>query len=199
MHLYLIQLLIRYSINRSVALQRLSTYTNTVLQKMYSASVGNYYAPIIAEDNASSHRTNTSNSSRYATRIMVRRYALTSTAYKYLEIGISMRPIALVEIVLGDNRGNQLVLSIPTWKGLIEKRADIEQRMRSSGSWINDLAVEFCVMYNSRIVKMMRHNKSLYFKPDTLICLFNLEHCINHVYMQLYETTHHVDTKFSNL
>ncbi|KMQ91625.1 hypothetical protein RF55_8480 [Lasius niger] len=87
----------------------------------------NYYAPIEDIkiltckkecDNASTHR---------AIRILGRRYALTPTSYKYLEIGISVGITSYVELALGDNRGNQIILPIETWKSQMQKRADIEQ------------------------------------------------------------------------
>ncbi|XP_076246346.1 uncharacterized protein LOC143186544 [Calliopsis andreniformis] len=37
-------------------------------------------------------------------RILGRRYPLTSTSYKYLEIGIAVGLLSTVEIILGDNR-----------------------------------------------------------------------------------------------
>ncbi|EFN88853.1 hypothetical protein EAI_04698 [Harpegnathos saltator] len=46
----------------------------------------------------------------HATRcILGRRYALTATSHKYLEIGLNVQSrLPVVEIVLGDNRGNEL-------------------------------------------------------------------------------------------
>jgi len=40
-------------------------------------------------------------------RILGRRFALTPTAYKYLDIGISIGPVSSVEILLGDNKDNK--------------------------------------------------------------------------------------------
>jgi len=42
---------------------------------------------------------------RYIHRILGRRFVLIATAYKYLDIGISVGPVSSVEIVIGDNRG----------------------------------------------------------------------------------------------
>ena len=47
-------------------------------------------------------------------RILGRKYALTRTGYKFLEIGINVGPPSYVEIPIGDNRGNELILSIET-------------------------------------------------------------------------------------
>jgi len=46
--------------------------------------------------------------------------------YKYLEIGINVGPPSYVEIAIGDYRGNELILSLETWKGLYEQRRHIQ-------------------------------------------------------------------------
>jgi len=46
---------------------------------------------------------------------ILRRYALISTAYKYLDIGIAMGSMFYVEIAIGDTRGNRIVLPYVTW------------------------------------------------------------------------------------
>jgi len=53
-------------------------------------------------------------------RLLSRRYDLTATGYKYLEIGINVGPPSYVEIALGDHRGYELSLSLKTWKGLFD-------------------------------------------------------------------------------
>jgi len=50
---------------------------------------------------------------------------LTATAYKYLDIGISVGLMSSVEMLL-DNKSNQIILPYATWKTFIERRADIE-------------------------------------------------------------------------
>ncbi|KYN10283.1 hypothetical protein ALC57_17580, partial [Trachymyrmex cornetzi] len=57
-----------------------------------------------------------------AVRILGRKYVLTRTGYKFLEIGINVSPPSYVEIAIRNNRGNELTLSIETWKGLYEQR-----------------------------------------------------------------------------
>ncbi|KAL6417113.1 hypothetical protein ACFW04_014676 [Cataglyphis niger] len=49
-----------------------------------------------------------SSETRRAVRILGRRYALTPTFYKYLEIEINVGATSYVQLVLGDNRGNQI-------------------------------------------------------------------------------------------
>ena len=61
-----------------------------------------------------------------AVRILGRKYSLTRTGYKFLEISINIGPPSYVEIAIGDNRGNELILSIETWKGLYEQHWNIK-------------------------------------------------------------------------
>jgi len=58
-----------------------------------------------------------------------RRFALTPTAYKYLDIGISVGLVSSVEMFFGNNKGNQIILPYTTWETFIAKRADIEKLM----------------------------------------------------------------------
>ncbi|KYN22246.1 hypothetical protein ALC57_05357, partial [Trachymyrmex cornetzi] len=66
-----------------------------------------------------------------AVRILGRKCALTRTGYKFLEIGINVGPPSYVEIAIRDNRGNELILSIETWKGLYEQRWNIQNCLRN--------------------------------------------------------------------
>ncbi|XP_011631501.1 uncharacterized protein LOC105423448 [Pogonomyrmex barbatus] len=59
---------------------------------------------------------------RRAVRLLSRRYTLTTTGYKFLEIGINVGPPSYMEIALGDHRGQEL---LKTWKELYEQRWNI--------------------------------------------------------------------------
>jgi len=53
---------------------------------------------------------------------------LTTTSYKYVDVGISVGPVSSVEIVIGDNHGiNQIIMLHAMWEMFIEKHANIEQ------------------------------------------------------------------------
>ncbi|XP_011699267.1 PREDICTED: uncharacterized protein LOC105456718 [Wasmannia auropunctata] len=90
---------------------------------------------------------------RYTPHILGRRFALTTTAYKYLDVGISVGPVSSVELLIGDNRGNQIILPYAGWKAFVERRADIEQHLQSaevsssSSLKIHDLTVQLVKMY----------------------------------------------------
>ncbi|EGI61754.1 hypothetical protein G5I_09961 [Acromyrmex echinatior] len=57
-----------------------------------------------------------------AEHLLSRRYYLTNTSYKFLEIRINVGPPSYVEIALGDHRGHELSLSIEMWKSLYQQR-----------------------------------------------------------------------------
>jgi len=49
-----------------------------------------------------------------------------TTGYKYLEIGINVGPPSYVEIAIEDHHGNELIMSLETWKRLYEQRGHIQ-------------------------------------------------------------------------
>jgi len=109
---------------------------------------------------------------------------LTTTAYKYLDIGINVEPVSHVDIIFGDNRGNQIPLSRKTWTTIIEKHTNIEQFLQSTSASsirIHDLLVELVKISNENIVKFILNNKCMYEKLSTV--LFLLEHCIENVFL----------------
>jgi len=102
---------------------------------------------------------------------------LTTTSYKYLDIGISVGAVLYVELILGNN---QIVLPISTWNLLMQKRADIERYLQSTPLTIGDLTIEVHIMHQSKIVKFTLCDNSLYIKP--LLHLFNYDNCIDHMH-----------------
>ncbi|KAL6264220.1 hypothetical protein P5V15_004305 [Pogonomyrmex californicus] len=68
---------------------------------------------------------------RRAVRLLSRRYTLTATGYKFLEIGINVGPPSYVEIALGDHRGQELILSLETWTGFYEQRWNIYKLLQN--------------------------------------------------------------------
>jgi len=139
--------------------------------------------------------------SRHIPRILGRRFALTATAYKYLDIGISVGPVSSVEMLLGDNKGNQIILPHATWEKFIARRADIEKLMQSTAPAslaIQDLVIDLVKLRDTDIVKLKSRNVCLYVKPSTILFLFTLEHCIEHVYFGLCQNTYVVNEKFKH-
>jgi len=99
-------------------------------------------------------------------------------------------------MVIGDNRGNQILLPIETWRSLMQKRADIE-RLAETPLWIRDLTLEVIEMAASKIIKITSSNRSLYMKPSTVLHLFDFDKCVDHMYFWLCENTQNVTEKFN--
>ncbi|XP_011706413.1 PREDICTED: uncharacterized protein LOC105461608, partial [Wasmannia auropunctata] len=74
-------------------------------------------------------------------RILRRRLALTHTSYKWLDIEINAGPLSTIDLTIGDNRGNGIVLSYETWRALMDRRADVERLMQSTPTSSSSLSI----------------------------------------------------------
>ena len=80
------------------------------------------------------------------------------TRYKFLEIGINVGPPSYIEIAIGDNRGNKLILSIETWKELHEQRWNIQNCLRNyknNSISIGPLTVQLSTIENAMLENCM--------------------------------------------
>ncbi|EZA50697.1 hypothetical protein X777_10747 [Ooceraea biroi] len=141
---------------------------------------------------------------RHAIRILGKRYALTATEYKYLEISINVGPPSYVEIAIGDNRGNELILSLETWKGLYEQRWDIQNRLRKDVRdrpiSVGPLTVR--IMCDAKLICLESFNIRLTMIESTFFSMFNLDRCIDLMFDHLNRMVGKVDakiTQFSNM
>ncbi|KAL6434711.1 hypothetical protein ACFW04_006210 [Cataglyphis niger] len=114
-------------------------------------------------------------------RILVHKFALTCTAYKYLKIRISMGPEFFMELHFGDIRGNHIILPHETWEIFIKRQY---------------LVMEDVKIHDASVVKLTVDDYCLYMKSATILFLFELEHCVNHEYLKLYENTEDVNASF---
>jgi len=106
---------------------------------------------------------------RYILPNLMRKYALISTAYKFLDIEIVMGSISHLQIAIGDNQGNRMFILYAT-KAFIERRTDIERLMQSTvplSSSIQDLNAEFIKIYGTNNVKLTLNGIYLYMKSTT--------------------------------
>jgi len=115
-----------------------------------------------------------------------------------MNIEISVGPVSSVEIIIGDKRGNQIILLHATWEMFIERFANIEQLLQSpapSSLAIQDLIVELVKIHDVNKVKL-KSRDALYLKSSTVLFMFELEHCINHMYILNYVRTLLINEKF---
>jgi hypothetical protein len=96
-----------------------------------------------------------------------------------------------VELLIGDNR-KQPDRSARTWRALIERRVDIERFVQSTDApslTIHQLHVQLVKLRDENIVKLTLRDACIYLKPATMLFIFELEHCVEHVYYTLYQST----------
>jgi len=108
-------------------------------------------------------------------------------------------PVSSVETIIGDNRRNQIILLYATWEMFIKRRANIEQLLQylaPSSLAIQDLIVKLVKIHGVNMVKLKSRDACLYMNSSTVLFLFELEHCINHVYFKLCQKTHFTSKKF---
>ncbi|XP_072762596.1 uncharacterized protein, partial [Anoplolepis gracilipes] len=140
---------------------------------------------------------------RRAIRILSRRYALTTTEFKFLEIGINVGTPSYVEIVIGDHQGKELVLSLETWKGLYEQRRNIHDLLRKDSKdtynfiSVGPLTVRVHTINDTKLISLESLNVRMMMIEPTLHCMFNLDQCIDVTFDRLVRITETVDTKFT--
>ena len=72
----------------------------------------------------------------------------------------------------------------------------MQPTVSSSSSSIQDLNVELVKVHDTKNVKLSLYDTCLYIKPITVLFLFKLEQCTEHVYCKLSQCTHGVSEKF---
>jgi len=74
----------------------------------------------------------------------------------------------------------------------------INQSTISSSSSNQDLNVELVKIYDMNNVKLTLNGTCLYTKPTTVLFLFELEQCVEHVFYELSQYTHDVRNSLRN-
>jgi len=138
--------------------------------------------------------------------LLSRRYDLTATGYKYLEIGINVGPPSYVEIALGDHRGHELLLSLETWKSLYEQQWNIYKMLRNEYKdnfiSIGPLTVSVCTLNEATLVRLDSSSVRITMTETTLRRMFEFDGCIDVTFEPLARLIDTVDakyTRFSNI
>ncbi|XP_072758656.1 uncharacterized protein [Anoplolepis gracilipes] len=148
-------------------------------------------------------KTKTKKQMRRAIRILSRRYALITTEFKFLEIGINVGTPSYVEIVIGDHQGKELVLSLETWKGLYEQRRNIHDLLRKDSKdtynfiSVGPLTVRIHTINDTKLISLESLNVRMMMIEPTLHRMFDLDQCIDVTFDRLVRITETVDTKFT--
>jgi len=124
------------------------------------------------------------------------------TGYKYLEISINVGPSSYVEIAIGDHRGNELILSLETWKELYEQRGHIQNYLWNrrnipiNSISVGSLTVQFGVMNNAKLIRLESFDVRLAMIESMLLSMFNLDRRIDIMFDRLNGIVEKVDAKF---
>ena len=139
-------------------------------------------------------------------RLLGRRYDLTTTGYKFLEIGINVGPPSYVEIALGDHRGHELLLSLETWKSFYEQRWNVYKMLRNEYKdnfiSVGPLTVSVCMLNDATLVRLNSSSVRMMMTETTLRRMFEFDECIDVTFERLTRLVDTVDvkyTRFSNI
>ncbi|XP_067216934.1 uncharacterized protein [Linepithema humile] len=138
-----------------------------------------------------------------SSRILVRRYALTKTSYKYLDIGINVSTSSRVEIALGDNHSKELRLSYDVWKELMNQRDIITSFFKNDVDEVPSQTVGHCTlsfgkMNNLKVMRLATSALCLIMSNRTVCNMFALEYCVDCINHSLNNITGTVDVKFAH-
>jgi len=60
---------------------------------------------------------------------------------------------------------------------------------------IRDLVIDLVKIRDADIIKLILYDTCMYMKPATILFLFTFEHCVEHVYFGLCQSTHMISEK----
>ncbi|XP_053990460.1 uncharacterized protein LOC128882758 [Hylaeus volcanicus] len=135
--------------------------------------------------------------------ILGRKYPLTDTFYKYLDIEVRIGGSCDVELAIGDSRGNEIKFSMDTWKDLLRKRHNILQIFADTSETssepisINDVTVKFRQLNDVKLARLSNSTVSMFMSEKTVQKLFGFEYCIDHMYSWLSEILYLVESKYN--
>lgn len=133
-------------------------------------------------------------------RILSRRYPLTKTGYKYLDIGINVSTSSHVEIALGDSRGIEIHFTHDVWKAFLNQRNVINNFFNNdeeTSKTIEHITLRFGKINNLKVLRLETSSLYLVMSSNTVYNMFALEYCIDCIIQSLSNITNIVNTKFT--
>ncbi|EZA55458.1 hypothetical protein X777_04757 [Ooceraea biroi] len=140
-------------------------------------------------------------------RLLSRRYNLTRTGYKYLEIGIGVPPTldtATVHVAMGDTTGKEILLNAEMWKGLVDSRAIVcDYLARANGEHViapppmrmDDLTIRFASINGQPTIRLDTPSSRLTLSAPTVRYLYGLRHCAARVIATMSSVIGRVEAK----
>jgi len=132
-----------------------------------------------------------------------RRYALTTTGYKYLEIGVNVGLQSYVEIIIGDNRGQEMSLSLEAWKSLCEYQENIlhllhnEFRNPQDIVHLGSITARLYIMNDLNLLRFESNNVQMLMTESTYRNLLKLDDCITITFDKMTAVLGQIDTKYA--
>jgi len=138
-------------------------------------------------------------------RILARRYPLTKTGYKYLDIGINISTPSHIEIALGDNHGREIHFTYNMWKILLDQQHAIhhffnndEDKAHASSQTIEHVTLRFRKINNLKVLRLETSTVCLAMSHNTIYNMIALEYCVDRIVQSLNNVTSMVDIKFTH-
>jgi len=101
--------------------------------------------------------------------------------------------MSFVEMLLGDNKDNQIILLHAMWETFIAKRADIEKLMQSTAPAslsIRDLDIDLVKICDADIIKLTLYDTCMYMKPAIIPFLFTSNFVLSMTFRAMSEYAH---------
>ncbi|XP_024882775.1 uncharacterized protein LOC112461672 [Temnothorax curvispinosus] len=143
---------------------------------------------------------------RHPVRILERRYLLTKTGYKFIDVGITAVLPCYIHIVIGDCHGKEISLSPETWNELIDrKRAVLSHLQRGKNERApppmcfenGKLKLRFSKINTLSTLRLETSTTRMIVSTNTVLLMFDLELCVNSLVNSLRAIIDTIDAKLT--
>ena len=119
-----------------------------------------------------------------------------------MDIGINVTTPSHVEIALGDNRGNEILLSYGVWEELINQRDNIgcfftNDVIEAPSQTIGHIKLSFGTINNLKVLRLETSTQCLIMSSNTVYNMISHEYCVHYIAQSLKNIIGTVDAKFT--
>ncbi|KAL6253795.1 hypothetical protein P5V15_015610 [Pogonomyrmex californicus] len=138
-------------------------------------------------------------------RVLKRKYPLTKTGYKFLNVCVTLERSSRVNIILGNSHGKEISMSPDMWRQLLEQRHVLSKYLQSINgepsfpvpSHIRNMTVRFGRINKLTILHLETPAARLAMSKETVNNMFELEHCVNRFVISLTKILGKIDAKLA--
>ncbi|KAL6263007.1 hypothetical protein P5V15_001138 [Pogonomyrmex californicus] len=138
-------------------------------------------------------------------RVLERKYPLTKTGYKFLNVCVTLERSSRVNIILGDSHGKEISMSPETWRQLLEQRHVFSKYLQSTNgepsfpalSHIGNISVRFGKINNLTILRLKTPATRLAMSKESVNNMFEFEHCVKRLVISLTKILGKIDAKLT--